>query len=63
MSRGLPDAAPAIDVERLIARDKRSIGRAITLCEDARPQSAASAPAWWRPLPLTRVGGARASSA
>ncbi len=40
MSGGLPDA-PAIDVERLIARDKRSIGRAISLCEDARPQAAA----------------------
>jgi LAO/AO transport system kinase len=42
VSRGLPDAAPAIDVERLIARDKRSIGRAITLCEDARPEAAAA---------------------
>jgi LAO/AO transport system kinase len=41
VSRGLPDA-PAIDVERLIARDKRSIGRAISLCEDARPQAAAA---------------------
>ena len=41
MSGGLPDA-PAIDVERLIARDKRSIGRAISLCEDARPQAAAA---------------------
>jgi LAO/AO transport system kinase len=42
VSRGLHDPAPAIDVERLIARDKRSIGRAITLCEDARPQAAAA---------------------
>jgi LAO/AO transport system kinase len=29
-----------VDVDRLIERDKRALGRAVSLCEDARPQSA-----------------------
>ena len=36
-------AAPgAIAVERLLARDKRSLGRAVSLCEDARAEAAAA---------------------
>lgn len=35
-----PDGSPAIDIERLIGRDKRALGRAISLCEDARAVAA-----------------------
>jgi LAO/AO transport system kinase len=35
-------AAAAPDLERLVARDKRALGRAISWCEDGRPQSAAA---------------------
>jgi LAO/AO transport system kinase len=36
-----PHAPDGSDVDRLIARDKRALGLAVSLCEDARPQAAA----------------------
>jgi LAO/AO transport system kinase len=37
------EAVPGgLDVERLLARDKRALGRAVSLCEDARAQAAAA---------------------
>jgi LAO/AO transport system kinase len=40
VSRAPEPAQLPVDVDRLVERDKRALGRAVSLCEDARPRSA-----------------------